>query len=46
MDVIMSNLVWITLFWLAIITAVMFRKTNAEDDSSGGMNKRLYGVGK
>lgn len=44
MDIIMSNLVWITLFWLAIITAVMFRKTNSEDDSSGGMNRRFYGT--
>lgn len=43
MDLIMSNLLWFTLFWLGIISAVMFRKSNAEDDSSGGMNGRFYG---
>lgn len=33
LNFIMLNLEWITLFWLAIITVVMFRKTTAEDIS-------------
>jgi hypothetical protein len=41
MDVIMRNLVWFTLFWIAIISAVMFRKTNAEDEATG--QGRFYG---
>jgi hypothetical protein len=43
MDIIMANLHWVTLFWIAIISAVMFRKSNVEDDASGGMNARFYG---
>lgn len=43
MDVIMTNLIWITLFWLAIISAVMFRKNNTEDDATGGAQARFYG---
>jgi hypothetical protein len=41
MDVIMRNLVWFTLFWIAIISAVMFRKSNAEDEATG--QGRFYG---
>jgi hypothetical protein len=41
MDVIMRNLVWFTLFWISIISAVMFRKNNAEDEATG--NGRFYG---
>lgn len=43
MDIIMSNLHWFTLFWLAIISAVMFRKSNVEDESSE-ITRRAYGV--
>lgn len=43
MDIIMSNLHWFTLFWLVIISAVMFRKNNVEDESSE-ISKRAYGV--
>lgn len=43
MDVIMSNLHWFTLFWLGIISAVMFRKNNIEDESSE-ITRRAYGV--
>lgn len=43
MDVIMTNLHWFTLFWLAIISAVMFRKNNIEDDATGGAQARFYG---
>jgi hypothetical protein len=42
MDIIMSNLHWLTLFWLVILSAVMFRKSNVEDDASGGQ-ARFYG---
>jgi hypothetical protein len=41
MDMIMSNLHFVTLGWLAIITIVMFRKNNKED-STGGVEK-FYG---
>jgi hypothetical protein len=41
MDIIMRNLVWFTLFWIAIISAVMFRKNNVEDESTG--QGRFYG---
>lgn len=43
MDIIMSNLHWFTLFWLVIITIVMFRKNNIEDESSE-ISRRAYGV--
>jgi hypothetical protein len=43
MDIIMSNLHWFTLFWLVIITVVMFRKNNVEDESSE-ISRRAYGV--
>jgi hypothetical protein len=42
MDMIMINLRWIVLFWLAIICAVMFRKNNQEDEASE-MSRRVYG---
>jgi len=41
MDIIMSNLHFFSLGWLAIITLVMFRKNNKEDTSS--MDERFYG---
>lgn len=40
MDALMTHLTWLVLGWVAIISAVMFRKTNAEDDSMSG---RFYG---
>jgi phosphoglycerol transferase MdoB-like AlkP superfamily enzyme len=44
MDLIMSNLHFVTLGWLAIITVVMFRKNNAEDEASAGnIQRRFYG---
>jgi len=43
MDVIMTNLHWFTLAWLAVITAVMFRKNNAEDDATSKIQGRFYG---
>jgi hypothetical protein len=43
MDIIMSNLHWFTLFWLALLTVVMFRKNNIEDESSE-ITRRAYGV--
>lgn len=43
MDIIMVNLKWVALFWIAIISAVMFRKTNAEDDV-GRVQGRFYGT--
>lgn len=44
MDIIMTNLHFVTLGWLAIITMVMFRKNNAEDEmSSGNIQGRFYG---
>jgi len=42
MDIIMMNMRWVVLFWIAAITAVMFRKSNAEDDTSE-MSRRFYG---
>ena len=42
MDAIMTNLNWLVLFWLAIISAVMFRKNNVEDDLSENQ-RRFYG---
>jgi len=42
MDIIMSNLHFFTLGWLAIITLVMFRKNNKEDTSN--MDARFYGA--
>jgi len=42
MDVLMSNLHFITLGWLVILTIVMFRKNNAED-SGGDIQGRFYG---
>ncbi len=39
MDIIMSNLNWIILFWLAIICLVMFRKNNAEDEITGAQGR-------
>jgi len=43
MDSIMMNMRWIVLAWIAVITAVMFRKSNAEDESSD-INRRAYGA--
>jgi len=43
MDIIMSNLHWFTLFWLGLLSAVMFRKNNVEDESSE-ISRRAYGV--
>lgn len=44
MDIIMINLHFVTLGWLAIITLVMFRKNNEEDEmSSENINGRFYG---
>jgi hypothetical protein len=43
MDMIMSNLHYFTLGWLAIITIVMFRKNNAEDNSKEDFQGRFYG---
>lgn len=43
MDIIMSNLHWFTLFWLGLLSAVMFRKNNIEDESSE-ISRRAYGV--
>ena len=40
MDIIMSNLHFFTLGWLAIITLVMFRKNNKEDAT---LDSRFYG---
>lgn len=40
MDILMSNLHYLTLGWLAIITLVMFRKNNKEDM----MESRFYGT--
>jgi hypothetical protein len=41
-DAIMMNLKWVVLFWLALICAVMFRKSNQEDDASESQ-RRFYG---
>ena len=43
MDIIMSNLHWFTLFWLGLLSAVMFRKNNVEDESSE-ISRRAYGA--
>jgi hypothetical protein len=45
MDFIMSNLHFFTLGWLAIVTIVMFRKNNREDNGSNetGLEARFYG---
>ena len=43
MDLIMINLLWMVLFWVAIITAVMFRKNNVEDDASSKVTGSFYG---
>lgn len=43
MDIIMSNLHFFTLGWLAILTLVMFRKNNKEDAGSQ-MNASYYGA--
>jgi len=42
MDLLMSNLIYLTIGWLAIITIVMFRKNNVEDDV-GDIQGRFYG---
>ena len=41
-DYIMTNLHWISFFWIVILTAVMFRKNNAEDDNTQ-IQGRFYG---
>lgn len=41
MDLLMSNLLYLTIGWLAIITIVMFRKNNKEDN--GDIQGRFYG---
>lgn len=43
MDAIMMNMRWVALFWVAIISIVMFRKTNAEDEISD-IQRRGYGA--
>jgi len=43
MDVIMSNLHFFTLGWLAVITLVMFRKNNKED-TSAPLQQSFYGA--
>jgi len=42
MDMIMSNLHWFVLCWVALICLVMFTKTNVEDEASE-MQRRFYG---
>lgn len=42
MDMIMLNLRWVVLFWIAAISAVMFRKNEAEDAASQ-VQRRFYG---
>jgi hypothetical protein len=42
MDIIMMNLRWFVLFWIAAICAVMFRKNEAEDAQSQ-VQRRFYG---
>jgi len=42
MDVIMTNLHYFVLAWIALICLVMFRKTNVEDEA-GEMQRRFYG---
>jgi hypothetical protein len=43
MDAIMMNMRWVALGWIAIISLVMFRKNNAEDEASE-ISRRAYGV--
>jgi len=42
MDAIMMNMRWVVLAWIAVISAVMFRKNNAEDEVSE-IQRRAYG---
>ena len=42
MDIIMINLRWLSLAWIAAISAVMFRKDNKEDEASETA-RRFYG---
>jgi hypothetical protein len=42
LDIIMSNLHWVVLCWVAIISLVMFRKNNVEDDMSE-IQRSVYG---
>lgn len=42
MDIIMLNMRWLALGWIAAITAVMFRKNNVEDEASE-IQRRAYG---
>jgi hypothetical protein len=43
MDAVMMNMRWVVLGWIAVISVVMFRKTNAEDEASD-MQRRAYGA--
>ncbi len=42
MDAIMLSLRWVALAWIAVISAVMFRKDNKEDEASE-ISRRVYG---
>jgi hypothetical protein len=42
MDAIMLYMKWIALVWIAVISAVMFRKDNREDEASE-LSRRAYG---
>lgn len=42
MDIIMINLRWVALVWIAMISLVMFRKNNQEDEGSN-IQQRAYG---
>ena len=42
MDIIMLNMRWVALAWVAVISAVMFRKNNQEDEASE-ISRRAYG---
>lgn len=42
MDAIMISLRWVALVWIAVISAVMFRKDNREDEASE-ISRRAYG---
>ncbi|MCK9430227.1 MAG: hypothetical protein M0R17_09510 [Candidatus Omnitrophica bacterium] len=42
MDAIMMNMRWVVLAWIAVISAVMFRKNNQEDEYSEAQ-RRAYG---
>lgn len=42
MDTIMMNLKWVALGWIIIISAVLFRKNNQEDEASE-LSRRAYG---